>query len=736
MTSLTWHPHLSSLLMGLALVAILGWLAFLHRRYAAHHSPRTTWILLGPKMLMALFLFLAIFDPTWRAARPRSQNEKILVLVDASSSMDVADSPQGTRAQRAAALSEIIDQRLRSLVNIEKQSFDTDLPASQTGKEGIRGTDLGKVLASLSERPDMSAYRAVVLLTDGGDEPVLTARMPGVPLFIAGVGTDPSTWNDVALIDVDAPPSVEEKTSFEVVANIQAYKADRQFAQAVQTLPVALKEQIDGEWQTIGQEKVDVSVNQARVNFRVKPPSGGAAAGSSRKFQVSVATAPGELSTLNNERTFTVDVRKRSFFVLLYARKLDWDFALLYRELKQDPAIKITALYRASEAKKPLLEGDRQEGDEVLDGGFPADPAILKKYKCVILGSFPAEDLDVRQQQALVKYVADGGSAVFLGGPDSFGRGGYDQTPLAPLLPWNISRADGEMLVGKFPVTVPPHAADHAAVASLGHILKDARSPLIYSVNPVGKAHAGTLSLLDASVSDRVVPLVALQRFGNGQTLGIASNTLWRWGRMEGDIQKAFHQFWENTIRYLSGMYEGNRFLMVKWDRPNYRPSEAAEATMQVAGRSIRGQLRFTGTVTHGSQTSKITIEPVAGTDQVFKTRIFFPDRGEYLVRIEALAGFEKVDTYERTLRVSPTRNEGARLEVDHGFLNDLAGRGGGLYVPETEIDRLIERLRASLLTGSMETDVRLVEEKGIFFFMVLAVLAAEWVVRRRMNLF
>ena len=287
---------------------------------------------------------------------------------------------------------------------------------------------------------------------------------------------------------------------------------------------------------------------------------------------------------------------------------------------------------------------------------------------------------------------------------------------------------------------VPPGATDHAAVAGLARILIDvsrkAQPPVIYSVNPVGKAHAGTQSLLDATVGKSVVNLVALQRYGNGQTLGIATNTLWRWGRAEGDLQQAFHQFWQGTIRYLSGMYEGNRFLIVKWDQTSYRPSEAAEATMQVAGRSIRGQLRFTGTVTHGSQTSKIAIEPVAGTEQTFKTKIFLPDRGEYLVRIEAWTGFDKVDTYERTLRVSPTRNEGARLEVDHAFLNHLAGSSGGMYEQESESDRLLERLRTSLVTGSIDTQVRLVEEHGIFFLVVLAALIAEWVFRRRLNLF
>ena len=95
------------------------------------------------------------------------------------------------------------------------------------------------------------------------------------------------------------------------------------------------------------------------------------------------------------------------------------------------------------------------------------------------------------------------------------------------------------------------------------------------------------------------------------------------------DIQQAYRHFWQNTVRFLSGLYEGNRFLMVKWDRPNYRPSEAAEATMQVVGRSVHGQLRFTGTVTHGKETRKISIDPVPGSDQTFKTKIFFPDRGE-----------------------------------------------------------------------------------------------------------
>jgi hypothetical protein len=284
-------------------------------------------------------------------------------------------------------------------------------------------------------------------------------------------------------------------------------------------------------------------------------------------------------------------------------------------------------------------------------------------------------------------------------------------------------------------VNVPPHAVSHAAMAEVARTLGQASGPVVHSVNPVGRPRIGAVSLMDASVGNQVVPLMALQRYGNGQTLGIASNTLWRWGRMDGAIRTAYRQFWQHVVRYLSGLYEGNRFLIVKWDREHYRPSEAAEATLQVVGRSTQGQLRLTGTVSHGDQTRKVPIDPVPGRDDTYRTKIVFPDRGEYRFRAEALAGFDRIDTYERTFRVAPTRNEGAQLEVDHAYLDDLASRSGGGYAPETDLDDFVERLRSRLMTEAVVTEVRLVQDYGAFFALLLVVLMAEWFIRRRMNL-
>jgi len=741
-----WRPHLGPLSSGLITLAVIAWLCLLYYRNRTLHSTARSWLLVLPKILAAVLVLIALFDPSWRATRPRNDKEKVLALLDVSSSMDVRDKPEGPRVQRARAVLKRFQEELSGWLDFDVLAFDREVhELGAEKKDGVRETDLGKCLVTVAERPDLSAYLGVVLLTDGGDEPVQCARMPGAPLYIVGMGSDPSTWNDLSIADVDAPTATEENAPFDVAADVVARSADGDFSAAIRAVTVSLQEAEGGDvgqdgilphWKNLESKTVDLSKRRERLVFRAP----GSKELGVRKFKVAVSPVSGELSTLNNERTFTVEVRKRSIYVLFFSRTLDWDFALLKRELKNDPAINVTAVYRKAETLVSI-EGDRQKGDEALNQGFPADENLLDLYKCIILGSFPAQELQPAQCEALRKYVEKGGAVVFLGGPDSFGRGGYESRAngiLAPLFPWQISGSEPEITAGRFPVTVPPQATEHAAIAAAAKALSQVQSPEVYSVNNVGNLRTGALSLLDVSAGGKVLALVALQPFGRGQTLGVATNTLWRWGQKEGETRKVYALFWQQAVRYMSGLYEGDRFIVVKWDRKQYRPGEAAEATLHIVGQYATGQVRLSGSVAHAGLTQKVSVDPVLGTENTHRARMFFPERGEYLFHVEALAGSEKLDSYERNLRVQPTLNEGACLEVDEAFLDDLASRSGGQYANESEAAtmKLIEILRAKVLAGSVVMDIPLVNEKYAYFSLLLLILVAEWVVRRRMNIF
>lgn len=736
--TILWRPHLSTLANSFVVLAMTAWLCFLYYRYRSLHTVKRSWLLMVPKIVFTLLMLIALLDPCWRVIRPSKNTQKVVMLSDVSTSMDVADGKSGSRAARARRISAKFDDQLGDWVDFKTCQFDVDMrdPEQKLGEE-IRGTDIGRTVVALSQKPDLSDCKAVVMLTDGGDEVVDSERMPGVPMYIAGVGTDPSTWNDLAISNADIPAEVEVNTPFKVSADILARSATGDFSLKTTNVDVTVEKLTGGEFREVKSRTVDLRNQKVRVQIEVPAEE----MAKVYKYRFAVKHVEGEMTYLNNQRVFRVDVRKKQIYVLLYGCVLDWNYALLKRELDDDPTIRLTAVYRKNK-DVVRIEGSRQEGDEVFSRGFPTDEEVLKLYKCIILGSFRAKHLSDASFEALKKYVDGGGSVIFLGGPDSFGKGGYDRTPAAPLIPWQISRTEREISAGQYPVMVPPEGAEHAMMSATADILDKVSSPVLYSINHVGPLRSGALSLMNASVGENISAVVALQPYGKGQTLGLASDTLWRWGRMHGEISNAYHQFWSDVIRYMSGEFEGGRFLTVKWNRKKYNPSEEALADIHVAGRYATGEIRLKGTTEHAGQTKELSIDPVRGQGNMFKTKVFFPERGEYAFKLEAMLGDEPLDKYERMIRVGSAVNEGAELAVDHAFLEGLAGRSGGYYKGENEVDDLIRRLKAMVMESAGPHDSPLVRKPDILYgtlpvyvLLAMLVLAAEWILRRRMNL-
>jgi uncharacterized membrane protein len=79
----------------------------------------------------------------------------------------------------------------------------------------------------------------------------------------------------------------------------------------------------------------------------------------------------------------------------------------------------------------------------VAPEGIPADLLSLESFDSVILENVPAEAVPTKVQDQLVAYVRDlGGGLIMIGGPDSFGAGGWRGTPIEPILPVNLNIPD------------------------------------------------------------------------------------------------------------------------------------------------------------------------------------------------------------------------------------------------------------------------------------------------------
>ena len=732
---LVWKPHLGTLANSLVVLGVMVWLYVMWRRYRKRYTVKKTLLLLAPKLVVTLLVVLALMDPAWRDVKPSDDTHRVAIITDISTSMDVADDGTDTRVTRAGKIADDMAGELRGMASVENYRFDVDILGSEDEPtKGIRHTDLGRTVVSLKDHPDVSDCKAVILLTDGGDEMIRSQRLPPVPVYILGIGTDPSTWDDLEISNAEIPKEVELDTPFKVSADIVVHSASSGFAAKAESVDVQVEKKVAGVYQLLKTVNVVPRSANGRVEFDLPAEETPGV----YQYRLSVKGIKGEMTELNNVREFAVDVREKSINVLLYGNMLDWNFALLKRKFGDDPTIKLTTVYRKS-AETVIIDGKRQEGDAVFARGFPKDEEILGLYTIIVLGSFPSALISPDSFTALKNYVEGGGNLVMLGGPNSFDKGGYYNTAIAPLLPWKKSTKGQGISAGIFPVMVPPEGESHGLLGATATILKGVGSPVFHSVNRVGARRSGAMSLMNASVGSRVVPVVVLQPYGKGQILGVATDTLWRWGRMDGDIADAGHQFWRDTIRYLSGEIEGGRFLTVKWDRKRYRPSEEGLVDIGVVGRYAEGAVHLKGTVEHAGKT--VNLPMVLKQESDFQTRVFFPKPGEYKIRMEATLAGNPLDTYERTIRIGSSVSEGADLAVDHPFLESLATRSGGSYSREGETEELLERLDALLLASADLHDTPLVKIAALFnllplyIILLMGALLWEWILRRRMNI-
>jgi Mg-chelatase subunit ChlD len=127
-----------------------------------------------------------------------------------------------------------------------------------------------------------------------------------------------------------------------------------------------------------------------------------------------------------------------------------------YTQVEGPPKV----LLVAPPAGEPMLRGDELRPDEysnllntfraagftvdaVRPTGLPSELALMAEYASIVLVDVPARDLSNRQMETLQSYVRDlGGGLLTVGGPTSYGVGGYFRTPLEETLPIDMQIKD------------------------------------------------------------------------------------------------------------------------------------------------------------------------------------------------------------------------------------------------------------------------------------------------------
>jgi hypothetical protein len=331
-----------------------------------------------------------------------------------------------------------------------------------------------------------------------------------------------------------------------------------------------------------------------------------------------------------------------------------------------------------------------------------------------------------------------------IGGRKSFGAGGWQDTPLADILPVDLA-ASGEQIAE--PITVVPTAEGQTAEVMQIDPSAESVAAAWAELDPLPGANrlggvkpAATVLAQD----DAGRPMIVAQRYGKGRTLAVAFDTTWRWVLSEKDTAARQKRFWRQVVLYLAAP-RGN--VWIHADRTSYdrdRPVHGAQEVKITAGvedasgAPLRDAQAHITLKTPDGRTTPLTLRGEGPDQKILQGVLPTPTAaGLYTLAIAATVDGKEL-TAEFQFEVVRRDRESGQVLANFDLLRRMAEAGSGTFTTLNKLDTLLETLRRTTLPRKQtvtETKDLTAAFRWPTVCLLIALLCAEWALRKRKNL-
>ncbi len=697
----------------------------------------------------ALGMFLLIFiclQPVLVLHSVIPQQSFVAVAYDASKSMEIRDGGEGQsrldveKYLLRPAGNTMLDQLARKF---RVRYFRFSSTAERVGgfqDQPRHGnvTDLERTLGQIVGELGSAPISGIVLVTDGADNHSanLTAaaaqlRARGIPVYPVGIGS-PDFSRDTEVLRVTTPRKVLKDTMVEadVAVRSNGYAGRRAKLSVLEHDRVLQSQEIqlgsDGEVKTY---KINFSSETAGpkvFTFRVDPFSD-------------------EVVSENNDQTVLIRVEDEQPQILYVEGEPRWIFSFMRRAAQEDKNLRLVTLLRQADGKF-LRQGI--ESPAMLEKGFPTDKADLFHFKALILGSIEASFFTFDQLRMISDFVSQrGGGFLMLGGKNSFGQGGYINTPIEDMLPLNLRLGQGaagaqEVQDIEFRMRLTSYGAEHPVTRVSASEAENRKrweaAPMLVGVNPTGGPKPGATVLAQGSMPDsrgQSPVILAFQRFGRGKSMALTTASTWRW-RMELDHRDNFHEmFWKQMLRWL--VSDAPDPVVVQSEKHTSSLDEPVILHAEVNDSSFMhiNNAQVTAAVKSPSgETTSLPMSWDVDKDGQYSASFKPEEEGIYEVTAEAMHGDASLGKGKGSFRVADSNEEFHNAAMNSDLLKRLAADTGGHYYTPSESRTLPEDI------SYVDNGVSRIEEKDlwdmpILFIVLIGVVCAEWIARKRKGL-
>lgn len=755
----------------LAVVALAAVLFFIYRKTIAPTSALLRASLASLKIAALLIILLIIAEPFISITSIVPKKGTVLVLLDNSESMSITDSDdQKSRAEKVSqwlgsnqnpGIKKALEQNFNVLIYQFGEAV-TPLDESDSLQATGKFTDLTSALAFAEKQTQTHPISSVILVTDGaetqssatsqsenaGSDPLqlsATLKNADIPVYTVGVGSE--IVDDIQLTNISSSHSVTENDIVEMTALIHTRNTNQR------TATIELLE--DGE--VIETTQVALNNKYTRVNLTHQPGKKGFL-----QYTARIVPDEDEIIEVNNERHFLVNNEEKVAQILYVEELHPWEFKFLKRAIDLDKSLRLISLVRTG-PEKFYRQGIQSENE--LKTGFPRTKSELYSYEAIIIGSIGADLLTEEQQRLLKSYVSErGGGLLMLGGPKAFTQGGWQNTEIVDILPVDLlddaeaaQAYSNPLRLQEFQLQLTPEGL-RSPILQLSPDLQMNREmwlgmPELKGYNPLGAAKPGAsvLGIHPLSQPDREKIIIAEQRYGRGRSMVIANSTIWLW-QMKLEAADVRHEtFWRQVVRWLA--LSAPEPVAVHQQKENYSPGE--QVTMQ-----INALDSSFSAVNNANLTVEVTVpfgangrgetgrgDPPVGASRMLDVLPDLSRPGQYKAQFNPGAeGLYQVDVTANdpagkflghattSFFVADNHIEFQRPDLQESLLKRIAEISGGKYLHISTADNIADELAIAKSSYS-KTVERDIWDSPALFFIILLLLAAEWIARRAKGL-
>jgi hypothetical protein len=780
-----------------ALALVAGFLAaWGYSRLAGSRRGRV--LLASTRFLLVLLVLLVISGPMLELPRETVEEDWVLMLVDRSASMTIADvGPDVGLAQKRVSR----DEQLRRLLGghdkmwrrldearhvvwlgfhdgafelapphapphaptpppqtpptdtqpplpeadgTKTQSAPGNLPVALDDPDGGR-TRLNTALEQALQRAAARALSGVVIFSDGRttDPPsrasIRRLRSDKVGVFTVPLGS-PRPLGDLAIRRVDAPRRAFVRDEVPVVVELDQLGSRVLAGGAV----VSLVDDTGGAGRELARVELGPDAEDVEhVTLTAKPQLAGEA-----MWRVVVETDPPDLIADNNIETFLIELIDRPLRILFVEGYPRWEYRYLKNLLIREPSIESSVM---------LISADRdfaQEGNQPITR-LPRSPEEFAPFDVVVLGDVPGSFFSPEQLEMIRDHVALRGAGLLWIGGERYTPRSYAGTVLADLLPLRGSLA---LPVIGSPVNMTPTAlADRMGLLRLagterGGWPRELTDPsagwsLLYWAQRIEPGRLKpTAEVLAETVRDfrgARMPLVIQMRYGAGQIIYVATDEVWRWRYGRGELLP--ERFWVQIMRRL-----GRESLSGSGEAATLDVSPRRLTTRQV----MRVDLELLDARLFDETRVSVpaTVETADGRSlaEIELRRLDAPSPAADAPTVEFAATYRPGVPGQLRVRVNEPTLDGLHLDVpvevfapedelrrpdtDHELLEALAAQTGGRSLPPEDVDAL-ERLLPNRSVRTINPLTERIWDTPLVFGLALLLLSCEWIGRKVIRL-